>query len=164
MASELRYHPDVDQQALAGAFNETVSALLPITRLREARGETSETLASLDEAGLFGLAVGEQNGGSGLSAAEEALILVAVGRQLAAPSIVATIGACPAIAAAGLAAGKAPRVASAYRQIHGGMGFSDEADPHLFLKRAQMFIAIARGLEAAVERIAAIGPMVANDR
>jgi alkylation response protein AidB-like acyl-CoA dehydrogenase len=41
-------------------------------------------------------------------------------------------------------------------QIHGGMGFSDEADPHLFLKRAQLMIAIAGGLEEATRRIAAI--------
>ena len=39
-------------------------------------------------------------------------------------------------------------------QIHGGMGFSDEADPHLFLKRARLLIAIAGGLEAAGDRIA----------
>jgi alkylation response protein AidB-like acyl-CoA dehydrogenase len=39
-------------------------------------------------------------------------------------------------------------------QIHGGIGFSDEADPHLFLKRAQLQIAIAGGLEATNERIA----------
>jgi alkylation response protein AidB-like acyl-CoA dehydrogenase len=41
-------------------------------------------------------------------------------------------------------------------QIHGGMGFSDEADPHLFLKRARLLIAIAGGLEAASGRIAGI--------
>jgi len=41
-------------------------------------------------------------------------------------------------------------------QIHGGMGFSDEAEPHLFLKRAQLLIAIAGGLEEAARRIAAI--------
>jgi len=34
------------------------------------------------------------------------------------------------------------------------MGFSDEADPHLFLKRAQLAIAIAGGLEAAGRRVA----------
>lgn len=39
-------------------------------------------------------------------------------------------------------------------QIHGGIGFSDEADPHLFLKRAQLLIAIAGGLEAANRRVA----------
>jgi alkylation response protein AidB-like acyl-CoA dehydrogenase len=41
-------------------------------------------------------------------------------------------------------------------QIHGGMGFSDEADPHLLLKRAQLLVAIAGGLEAASGRIADI--------
>jgi alkylation response protein AidB-like acyl-CoA dehydrogenase len=39
-------------------------------------------------------------------------------------------------------------------QIHGGIGFSDEADPHLVLKRARLQIALAGGLEAASERIA----------
>jgi alkylation response protein AidB-like acyl-CoA dehydrogenase len=41
-------------------------------------------------------------------------------------------------------------------QIHGGIGFSDEADPHLILKRAQLQLAIAGGLEAATMRIADI--------
>jgi len=39
-------------------------------------------------------------------------------------------------------------------QMHGGMGFSDEADPHLFLKRAQLLITIAGGLDAANRRVA----------
>jgi alkylation response protein AidB-like acyl-CoA dehydrogenase len=41
-------------------------------------------------------------------------------------------------------------------QIHGGIGFSDEADPHLFLKRAQLQLALAGGLDAANSRIAEI--------
>jgi alkylation response protein AidB-like acyl-CoA dehydrogenase len=40
-------------------------------------------------------------------------------------------------------------------QIHGGMGFSDEADPHRLLKRARVYVEIAGGLEAALARIAA---------
>jgi alkylation response protein AidB-like acyl-CoA dehydrogenase len=39
-------------------------------------------------------------------------------------------------------------------QIHGGMGFSDEADPHKLLKSARVFVEIAGGLEAALTRIA----------
>jgi alkylation response protein AidB-like acyl-CoA dehydrogenase len=39
-------------------------------------------------------------------------------------------------------------------QVHGGIGFSDEADPHQRLKRARLFVAIAGGLEAALTRIA----------
>jgi alkylation response protein AidB-like acyl-CoA dehydrogenase len=42
-------------------------------------------------------------------------------------------------------------------QIHGGIGFSDEADPHLYLKRAQLQISIAGGLEAANRRVANAG-------
>jgi alkylation response protein AidB-like acyl-CoA dehydrogenase len=44
-------------------------------------------------------------------------------------------------------------------QIHGGIGFSDEADPHMLLKRAQLITAIAGGIEATVERIADIKPI-----
>lgn len=40
-------------------------------------------------------------------------------------------------------------------QVHGGIGFSDEADPHLLLKRAHVQAAIAGGSEAAAPRIAA---------
>lgn len=39
-------------------------------------------------------------------------------------------------------------------QIHGAIGFSDEADPHLFLKRAQLLTTIGGGVEAALDRIA----------
>lgn len=38
-------------------------------------------------------------------------------------------------------------------QIHGGIGFSDEAEPHFYLKRARLLTAIGGGLEAANERI-----------
>ena len=40
-------------------------------------------------------------------------------------------------------------------QVHGGIGFSDEADPHLLLKRAHVQVAIAGGREAAASRLAA---------
>jgi alkylation response protein AidB-like acyl-CoA dehydrogenase len=38
-------------------------------------------------------------------------------------------------------------------QVHGGIGFSDEADPHRLLKRARLQVEIAGGLEAAIARI-----------
>jgi alkylation response protein AidB-like acyl-CoA dehydrogenase len=38
-------------------------------------------------------------------------------------------------------------------QVHGGMGFSEEADPHHLLKRAHVLIEIAGGLEAALARV-----------
>ncbi len=38
-------------------------------------------------------------------------------------------------------------------QVHGGIGFSDEAAPHRLLKRARVFVQIAGGLEAALRRV-----------
>jgi alkylation response protein AidB-like acyl-CoA dehydrogenase len=43
-------------------------------------------------------------------------------------------------------------------QVHGGMGFSDEADPHLLLKRARVLLEIAGGLEAGLTRVLACAP------
>jgi alkylation response protein AidB-like acyl-CoA dehydrogenase len=45
-------------------------------------------------------------------------------------------------------------------QIHGGIGFSDEADPHLVLKRAQIYVTLSGGVEAASDRILAIDPFL----
>lgn len=45
-------------------------------------------------------------------------------------------------------------------QIHGGVGFSDEADPHLLVKRARIYLSAAGGLDAAVERLGV--PAVSN--
>ncbi|HSX57595.1 MAG TPA: acyl-CoA dehydrogenase family protein, partial [Sphingomonas sp.] len=44
-------------------------------------------------------------------------------------------------------------------QIHGGIGFSDEADPHLYIKRARLLVAVGGGIEAALERIADRGAL-----
>ena len=41
-------------------------------------------------------------------------------------------------------------------QVHGGIGFSDEADPHLAIKRAQLLTTIAGGIEQATDRIAGL--------
>jgi alkylation response protein AidB-like acyl-CoA dehydrogenase len=40
-------------------------------------------------------------------------------------------------------------------QVHGGIGFSDEADPHRLLKRARLQVEMAGGLEAATTRVGA---------
>ena len=47
-------------------------------------------------------------------------------------------------------------------QVHGGIGFSEEAAPHRLLKRARVLVQIAGGLEAALTRVGdcppALGP------
>lgn len=53
-----------------------------------------------------------------------------------------------------VAAGAALENAGKNIQIHGGIGFSDEADPHLFLKRARVQVALGGGMEAAYARVA----------
>lgn len=56
-----------------------------------------------------------------------------------------------------VAGASAVRNAALNVQIHGGVGFSDEADPHLLVKRARVYVAMAGGLEAAISRIAGGG-------
>jgi len=47
-------------------------------------------------------------------------------------------------------------------QVHGGIGFSDEADPQRLLKRARLQVEIAGGLEAAITRIGQVPPNVGS--
>ena len=49
-------------------------------------------------------------------------------------------------------------------QIHGGIGFSEEALPHQLLKRARVLVEIAGGLEAALTRIADCPPALSSPR
>lgn len=112
MDQDTRYHPDADQVALAEAMEDTLAELLPIARLHGANDETAETWAHLDQAGVFGICASEQAGGSGLGAAEESLIAIGLGRRLASPAVLATLGAvhCAATPLAG------QRIAAAYRR------------------------------------------------
>jgi alkylation response protein AidB-like acyl-CoA dehydrogenase len=88
-----RYHPGAEQLALASTFNESLEGLLPLSRLHLAREESDETWSKLESLGLFGIGVSEDEGGSDLGAVEEVLIAMELGRCLAAPSVLATIGA-----------------------------------------------------------------------
>jgi alkylation response protein AidB-like acyl-CoA dehydrogenase len=93
MEIETRYHPDADQLAIAGSIGDALADLLPLARLHSEQTESAGTWKNLEEIGLFTIGLGEEHGGSGLGAAEEALIAMALGRWLAAPSILATMGA-----------------------------------------------------------------------
>jgi alkylation response protein AidB-like acyl-CoA dehydrogenase len=109
--SATRYHPSPDQLALASTIEESLAPLLPISRLHASLNEDERTWSSLDEIGIFGITASEEAGGSGLGAVEEALIAMALGRQLAAPSVLATLGAAhaaPVVGAAGSEARPTP--------------------------------------------------------
>lgn len=116
MESAIRYHPSPDQLALASTIEESLVPLLPISRLHASPMEDGRTWSSLDEIGIFGITASEEAGGSGLGAVEEALIAIALGRQLAAPSVLATMGAAHAAPTAGAAALKGRRIAAGLRR------------------------------------------------
>jgi alkylation response protein AidB-like acyl-CoA dehydrogenase len=95
--AETRYHPNAEQLALAGTIEESLASLLPLSRVHASHVEDAQTWSSLDDIGIFGISVAEEQGGSGLGAAEEALIVMALGQRLVAPAVVATIGAAHAL-------------------------------------------------------------------
>lgn len=117
MSGEGSYHPSQDQLEIVGAVDDALVELLPLARLHQSAEETADVWTQLDGLGSFGISLAEEAGGSALGAAEEALIVLALGRRLASPTVLATIGAAhvvPAELRTG-AAGTA-RVAAAYRR------------------------------------------------
>jgi alkylation response protein AidB-like acyl-CoA dehydrogenase len=110
--SDTRYHPSPDQLALASTIEESLAPLLPLSRLHASPTEDGRTWSSLDEIGIFGITASEESGGSGLGAVEETLIAMALGRQLAAPSVLATMGAAHAAPVAGAPKLKGRRIAA----------------------------------------------------
>jgi alkylation response protein AidB-like acyl-CoA dehydrogenase len=90
------YQPSRDQRALADSFIDSLAPLLPVERLHRNVDEDAATWAALDALGLFEMAVDEDSGGLGLGAVEEVLVVTALGRCLASPSVLATLGAAHA--------------------------------------------------------------------
>jgi alkylation response protein AidB-like acyl-CoA dehydrogenase len=122
MTAEARYHPSADQVSLADAVNASLADLLPIARLHDAWEETPDTWAALDALGVFGAAVDESSGGSGLGAVEESLIAFGLGRGLAAPAVLATLGAVHARTGAVTSAESVGRrTAAGYRRGDGAI-------------------------------------------
>ena len=115
MEAESRYHPSADQLALASTIDESLAELLPLSRLHASHAEDTRTWSGLEEIGMFGIGVSEERGGSALGAAEEALIVIGLGRRLAAPAILATIGATHARLGIDAIDLHGRRVASAYK-------------------------------------------------
>jgi alkylation response protein AidB-like acyl-CoA dehydrogenase len=111
------YHPNQDQLEIASAIDDALVELLPIARLHQSPEETAAVWAELDGLGSFGISLPEDAGGSGLGVAEEALIVMSLGRQLASPTVLATVAAAPAMPAElRTGAAGAARVAAAYRR------------------------------------------------
>jgi alkylation response protein AidB-like acyl-CoA dehydrogenase len=116
LEAESRYHPSAEQLELASTIDASLASLLPLSRLHVSYVEDSKTWSSLEEIGIFGIGVSERHGGSGLGAAEEALIVVGLGRRLAAPAVLATIWATHAQQGGTAIDLAGRRVAAAYRR------------------------------------------------
>jgi alkylation response protein AidB-like acyl-CoA dehydrogenase len=114
--AETRYHPNAEQLALGSTMDESLGALLPLSRLHGSFQEDADTWTSLEEIGVFGIGLSEELGGSGLGAVEEALIVMGLGRRLASPGVLATIGAAHASLGEDAAAFRGRRTAAAYRR------------------------------------------------
>jgi alkylation response protein AidB-like acyl-CoA dehydrogenase len=124
---QTQYHPSVDQLALVNTVEESLAELLPLSRVHRAHDENESTWAQLQEIGIFAMGLREEEGGSGLGAAEEALIVMALGRHLAAPSVFSTIGALHMRPLPGEPLVPAARISCGYRR---GDKVVSVYDPH----------------------------------
>jgi alkylation response protein AidB-like acyl-CoA dehydrogenase len=130
MEAETRYHPSAEQLEVVSALDESLAEVLPLTRLHASFVEAAKTWSSLEEIGIFGISLSEEQGGSGLGAAEEALIVIGLGRRLAAPAVLATLAA--AHAPQNASAGR--RVAAAYRRGSRAIIVADAAAELILLR------------------------------
>ena len=148
MERETRYHPSADQLSLANTIEESVVPLLPLARLHDSPEETSEAWASLEEIGIFGITTPEDQGGSGLGAVEEALIAMTLGRCLAAPAVLATMGAAHT-APVGGAELKAKRIAAGYRRANRVVAVENAGCEFVLVREADLAAVHATGSHSA---------------
>jgi alkylation response protein AidB-like acyl-CoA dehydrogenase len=134
--AETRYQPNADQLALANEIESSLESLLPLSRLHRSYVEDVGTWSSLDEIGVFGITLSEADGGSGLGATEEALIVTALGRRLVAPAVLATIGAAHAPLGGRRANYQGQRVAAAYRHAERVLVVEDDATQLMLLRNS----------------------------
>jgi alkylation response protein AidB-like acyl-CoA dehydrogenase len=87
--------PDAGQQAVADSVVAFLKGRLPverhIPRMRQNHPHEHEMWPEIAGIGCFGLSIPEEDGGVGLSLAEEALAFREYGRHLVSPSILATV-------------------------------------------------------------------------
>jgi alkylation response protein AidB-like acyl-CoA dehydrogenase len=160
--AETRYHPNAEQLALAGTIEESLAPLLPLSRLHASHVEDAQTWSSLDDIGIFGISVTEEQGGSGLGAAEEALIVMALGQRLVAPAVIATIGAAHArVGVAHASAGGAHGSAGVAHTPHGASGGLDKGAEGLRGRRATA--AYRRGARTIIVEDAAADLVLLRD-
>jgi len=172
MSGEGSYHPSQDQLEIVGAIDDALVELLPLARLHQSAEETADAWTQLDGLGAFGISLAEEAGGVGLGAAEEALIVLALGRRLVSPTVLATIGAVHSgFAGVRAAGGATPRVAAGYRRGGKIVAIGDADAKFLLLREADgaaLYSAVAgteldgRNWLARLEAVDALGEPLAR--
>jgi alkylation response protein AidB-like acyl-CoA dehydrogenase len=97
--------PNDDQQQIADSVRLFLQDNLPVERLREAKGTPQRIeqnlWAELANLGFFGLSIPDEQGGAGMSVAEEILAFREYGRFLVSPTVLATVLAAQVASARG---------------------------------------------------------------
>jgi alkylation response protein AidB-like acyl-CoA dehydrogenase len=150
--SATRYHPSSDQLALSSTIEESIVPLLPISRLHVSAEESERIWSSLHDVGIFAITAREEDGGSALGAVEEALIATTLGRQLAAPSVLATMGAAHAAAAGrglGAPGPRGRRIAAGFRRGDRTIVVGDDGADFVLVREADAAAVYATGAAAS---------------
>jgi alkylation response protein AidB-like acyl-CoA dehydrogenase len=150
--SAARYHPSSDQLALSSTIEESIVPLLPISRLHVSAEENERIWSSLNDIGVFAITAREEDGGSALGAVEEALIATSLGRQLAAPSVLATMGAAHAAAAGrglGAPGPRGRRIAAGFRRGDRTIVVRDDGADFVLVREADTAAVYATGSAAS---------------
>jgi alkylation response protein AidB-like acyl-CoA dehydrogenase len=134
VAAETLYVPSAEQLALAGTIEDSLADLLPLSRLHTVHEEDAKTWAGLADIGIFGISLPEEQDGSGLGATEEALIVMSLGRRLAAPAVFATLGATHAPPGTRSRGKPGARVAAAYRNANRCILIEDQTPEFILLR------------------------------
>lgn len=130
-----RYHPDSEQVAFADAVGKSLQSILPLSRLHAWQEESAQVWEELKSLGVFAISSAEEQGGNALGAAEEALIVIELGRRVVAPSVLATVGATHLPSAVNRLPGSTGgRVAAGYRRGDRVVLIEDSAASLLLLR------------------------------
>lgn len=146
----MQFQPSREQRELAESMDDAIATILPINRWHDRDNESKTDWRQLTDLGLFDIARRIEAGGMELGAVEEVLIAMALGRQLAAPSVFATLGAVHATPIADALVWE--RVAAAIGSTNGLMVLQDDA-AETVLVRTQ-YNAELRCLEAGCDTLA----------
>jgi alkylation response protein AidB-like acyl-CoA dehydrogenase len=103
--------------------------------LRASHEESAQTWTALRELGVFGISVPEDHGGSGLGAADEALIVIELGRRVVTPTVIATLGATHLWPATARSSAPGERRVAAGQRRGDRIVFVDDPDATLLLIR-----------------------------